>query len=709
MRLTPIWIKRIAEQLGKDSRFIRATTNLLEEGCTIAFIARYRKDRTGGMNEVEIETVRDLMQSAKVLEDRRSFILETIFVPGYRNEELKKKIMECFDRHELEDLYQPFRKRRKTRADTARDLGLEPLAGIIFNQKENNINSLLSRFNKQGTLSADAVLQGARDIIAEWISEQVNVKNALRNLFTEKAFIESTVVKAKKEKAENYRDYFQFHESVKSIPAHRIMAIFRGVEEGYLRFCITPEQEQAIGMIEKLVLKFRNASGEQVRIAIQDSWKRLLQPALENECKNNLLEKAENEAIRIFAENLKQLLLSAPLGPKRILAIDPGIRTGCKAVCLDHNGNLLQSATLFIHTGPAEREKATVELKNLCNTYKPEAIAIGDGTAGRETEQFVKSKIPDIPTYLVNEDGASVYSVSEAAREEFPGLDVTVKGTVSIGRRLMDPLSELVKIDPKSIGVGQYQHDVNPGKLKLKLDQTVENCVNHVGVNLNTASWHLLSYVSGLGPALARQIVDFRSKYGSFSNRSQLKEIPRLGPKAFEQCAGFLRIIQGDNPLDKSGVHPEHYPVVQQMAKDLRTDIAALIGNHALIAQIDIAKYETESVGKFTLSDILKDLQKPMNDPRDSFSVTHFAPNIRSVQDLKPGMQLPGKVTNITAFGAFIDIGLKQDGLVHISQLADKFVKDPNEVVRLHQNVLVKVLEIDASRNRISLSMKSNA
>lgn len=699
-------VKSVSEQLMLPFNSVKVVLTLFEEGCTIPFIARYRKDKTGGMDEVSIAAIQNASKSREDFFKRKQFIIETIREQGKLSAELLKQIEECNDLQGLEDIYLPYKKRRKTKADIAREKGLEPLAKIIFNQRENNIRHLIPKFLNKEVKNAEEALQGARDIIAEWINENPDLRNRLRERFVKYGLLHAKVVKTKIDQAQKYRDYFDYSEKMEHCPSHRIMAVFRGVEEGFLRFEIMPDELANMEFLERQVLKFRNECGEQVKIALVDSWKRLLQPSLETEFKNKLIEKAEIEAIRVFAENLKQLLLSAPLGSKRILAIDPGIRTGCKVVCLDQKGNLLTSDTVFIHTGLTERDKAKITLTELCRKFEIEAFAIGDGTAGRETQQFVQSLQLNIPLFMVNEDGASVYSVSEVARQEFPKQDVTVKGTISIGRRLMDPLAELVKIDPKSIGVGQYQHDVNPLKLKEKLDLTVESCVNMVGVNLNTAGPHLLSYVSGLGPVLAQNIVDYRQKIGKFTSRIQLKEVPRLGSKAFEQCAGFLRIKNGDNPLDGSGVHPENYPIVDKIAKDLNTNTSELIGNERLINSIEISKYINESIGELTLKDILSELRKPGLDPREEATAFQFAGHVMSVKDLKVGMLLPGMVTNITAFGAFVDIGVKQDGLVHVSQLANKFVKDPNEVVKLQQKVLVKVMEVDLDRKRISLSMK---
>lgn len=696
--------EHIKAALGLKQQTVKAVLDLLNEGCTIPFIARYRKDRTLGADEVQVEAIQQLYKDLKELQKRKEYILETIAAQGKLTDDLRIKIENCYDNQQVEDLYLPYKQRKKTKADLAREAGLEPLAKLIWEQKENNLKHAVNRL-RNGKPEEEA-LAGARDIIAEWINENALVRNDLRERFKKHANLFAKVIKTKAEQAQKYRDYFDYAEKLDRCPGHRIMAVFRGVDEGLLRFGIEPDIELTMEALERKFLKHRNDCGEQVKLAIKDAYKRLLQPSLETEFKNILWERAEQEAIRVFADNLKQLLLSAPLGSKNVLAIDPGIRTGCKVVCLDNKGNLLKKGVLYIHEGSAKKMEASEWIKECCNQFSIEAFAIGDGTAGRETQEFVLSLQLGIPVFLVNEDGASVYSASEVAREEFPSEDITVRGTVSIGRRLMDPLAELVKIDPKAIGVGQYQHDVNPSKLKEKLDQTVVSCVNMVGVNLNTAGKHLLAYVSGLGPVLAQNIVDFRLKTGKFRNRKQLLEVPRLGEKVFEQCAGFLRIVDGDNPLDASGVHPESYKLVAQMAADMGCKPAELIRNEQAVKQIQPDKYVSNGIGVLGVNDILNELLKPGLDPRDEVGVFQFASNIYTVSDLKEGMVLPGIVSNITAFGAFVDIGIKQDGLVHISHLANRFVKDPNEVVKLQQKVLVKVLDIDTQRGRVSLSMK---
>lgn len=700
------FFKSIAEQLGIPIQSVKTVLDLFDAGSTLPFIARYRKDQTGGLDEVVIDGIKNLAKSMDEFDKRKIFILDTIKEQGKLSDVLRLIIENCKDPHLLEDLYLPYKQRRKTKADIARELGLEPLAKLIYNQRENNLRHVVARFINANVKSQNEALQGARDIIAEWINEDVGLRNRLRDRFQKQGFIQCKVVKSKINEAQKYRDYFAFSEKIDKCPSHRIMAIFRGTEEAFLRLSIETDEDTTLEFLDKLVVKFRNESGEQVILALKDSYKRLLQPSLETEFKNLLWEKAELESIKVFAENLRQLLLSAPLGSKRVLAIDPGIKTGCKVVCLDENGMLLCKDVVFLSNGKELGEKAGVILKQLCEKFKIEAIAIGDGTAGRESSDFVRDLKLVIPLFMVNEDGASVYSASEVAREEFPNEDITVRGTISIGRRLMDPLAELVKIDPKAIGVGQYQHDVNTGKLKDKLDQTVISCVNQVGVNVNTASKHLLSYVSGLGHVIAQNIIDYRLKNGKFINREQLKEVPRLGSKAYEQCAGFLRINNGNNPLDRSGVHPENYGLIKKMADDKRVDLEQFVGNTSLIKQTDLSHYITEDIGELTLKDIFKELLKPGLDPREEVSTFQFTSNIHTMSDLRVGMVLPGIVSNITAFGAFVDIGVKQDGLVHVSHLADRYIKEPNEVVKLQQKVLVKILEIDVNRKRIALSMK---
>ncbi len=696
----------IANKLGLNPNAVKMVMTLFDEGCTIPFIARYRKDRTGGLDEVAIENIQQQLKELQEFYKRQAYIIETIEEAGKMTTALKARIMEARDIQTLEDLYLPYKQRKKTKADMAREAGLEPLAKVLFAQQDNNIESQAHRFVKGNVKSIEDALQGARDIIAEWLNENAELRNRLRERFSKHGMLSAKLVKSKEADAQKYKDYFQYSERLDRAPSHRVMAVFRGVDEGYLRFGIEPDEEITLEFLRRFVVRNNSGAGQQVWIAAQDAYKRLLQPSLESEFKKLLWEKAEQQAINVFAENLKQLLLSAPLGAKRILAIDPGIRTGCKVVCLDAQGKLLTTSVIFLHQGNESIEKARNIIQGLFEKYKIETIAIGDGTAGRETESFIKSLSLGVPIFMVNEDGASVYSASEVAREEFPEQDVTVRGTVSIGRRLMDPLAELVKIDPKAIGVGQYQHDVNAVKLKAKLDQTVASCVNHVGVNLNTASRHLLAYVSGLGPVLAQNIVEHRAAIGGFTNRSQLKDVPRLGSKAFEQSAGFLRITGGDNPLDASGVHPENYSVVKSMAKEVGLGLKELIGNSKALDTINSKAYISDATGELSIRDILNELKKPGLDPRQEAVAFQYAEGIYKMEDLRTGMVVPGIISNITQFGAFVDIGVKQDGLVHISHIANKFIKDPNEVVKLQQRVMVKVLEVDIARKRIMLSMK---
>ncbi|MBC7425122.1 MAG: RNA-binding transcriptional accessory protein, partial [Bacteroidia bacterium] len=659
----------IAINLGLNANSVKTVLDLFDQKCTIPFIARYRKDKTGGLDEVAIENIQKEFKRLKELELRKEFILETIKSQGKLTNELSSLIINTSDIQTLEDLYLPYKQRRKTKGDIARENGLESLAKIVFNQRENNPSQVAFKYFNDKIKTKEDALSGARDIIAEWINEDLSIRNKLRERFEKHGILSAKLVKSKEVEAQKFKDYFNYSEKNGNIPSHRIMAVFRGVDEGYLRFAIEPDEALTLEFLERQTVKFRNDCGIQVQLATRDAYKRLLQPSLETELKNNLWDKAEQKAIDVFAENLKQLLLSAPLGAKRVMAIDPGIRTGCKVVCLDEKGTLLKNDVIYIHEGKERTEKAATTIKNLCTQFHVEAFAIGDGTAGRETEQFINSLNLNLPLFMVNEDGASVYSASEAAREEFPNEDVTVRGAVSIGRRLMDPLAELVKIDPKSIGVGQYQHDVNAVKLKDKLDQTVMNCVNAIGVNLNTASRHLLSYVSGLGPAIAQNIITYRKENGAFKNRNELKKVTRLGSKAFEQCAGFLRITSGNDILDSSGVHPENYGLVKTIAKDAGISPSDLIANEKVIAHIDWKKYVNETVGELTIKDILTELKKPGLDPREEAVAFQYAAGIYKIDDLSTGMLLPGIVTNITQFGAFIDIGVKQDGLVHVSQL----------------------------------------
>ena len=698
----------IAQRLSLNPKQVEATIKLLEEGATVPFISRYRKEATGSLDEVQIAEIRDSLQKLKDLEKRRQSIIETIREQGKLSDELLKQLNDTWDSSELEDLYLPYKPKRKTRASVAREKGLEPLAGMLMKQGHHNPESLASKFVKGEVGSAEEALQGARDIMAEWVNERKSARYHLRNLYDRQGQISSKVVKGKTEEGAKYRDYFDFNGQLNRCPSHRLLAIRRGEAEGILRIGIAPEEHDALERLERIFIKGHSESADQVQMAVKDAYKRLLGPSLETEFRNSSKEKADLEAIRVFAENLRQLLLAPPLGQRRILAIDPGFRTGCKVVCLDEQGNLLHNETIYPHPPRQEGSRAAAKVAHLLTVYKLDVIAIGNGTAGRETQEFIRNKVRmagDVEVFMVNEAGASIYSASAVAREEFPDFDVTVRGSVSIGRRLMDPLAELVKIDAKSIGVGQYQHDVDQNLLKQSLDQVVESCVNRVGVNLNTASKHLLTYVSGLGPKLAGNIVEYRRENGLFKSRKELLKVPGLGPKAFEQCAGFLRIPEANNPLDNSAVHPERYSLVEKMAKQLSRPVAAMLEADDL-NQIRLQDYVSEEVGLPTLQDIVEELGKPGRDPRGTAKTFAFARNIRSIDDLKVGMNLPGLITNITNFGAFVDVGAKQDGLVHISQLADKFVSDPNQVVRLQQEVRVKVLEVDVARKRINLSIK---
>ena len=701
----------IAEQLNLGPRQVEKTIELLEQGATVPFIARYRKEVTGSLNEVQITAIRDLLIKLKELDKRREAILSSITEQGKMTPDLEKQILAATNMTELEDIYLPFKPKRRTRATMAIERGLEPLADELQKQYSCNLEQLAAQYvnAEKGVGTAEEALAGARDIIAERVSENAQARNRVRGLFRRSAMLSSRVVKNKEEEAGKYESWFDWKENAMRAPSHRILALFRGEEEGMLRVHVLPDDDTpAYDMLERQFVSGRYESSEQVRMAVRDGYKRLLQPSIETEFYNLLKEKADKEAIRVFAENLRQLLLASPLGQKRILAIDPGFRTGCKTVCLDAQGQLLHNETIYPFTSVREERAAIAKLEALVEAFRIEAIAIGNGTAGRETEEVVKrchfkNKVIAV---MVSENGASVYSASEVARREFPEYDVTVRGAVSIGRRLMDPLSELVKIDPKSIGVGQYQHDVNQSLLQESLNDVVVSCVNSVGVELNTASRELLSYVSGIGPSLADKIVDYRNRQGAFHSRQELKKVERLGDKAFEQCAGFLRVRESNNPLDRSAVHPERYKLVEQMAADCGTTVQQLMDNKGLRDQIDINKYVTPDCGLPTLQDIMKELDKPGLDPRARFEVFEFDKNVTRIEDVKEGMELPGIVTNITAFGAFVDIGVHQDGLVHISQLANRRVNDPSEVVHLHQHVRVKVIEVDLRRRRISLTMK---
>ena len=701
----------IAKDLQLPERGVDNTLELLEQGCTIPFISRYRKERTGGLNEVQIAQISQLNDNYKTVSKRKETILKTIEEQGKLTDELKSRIDECWDNALLEDIYLPYKPKRRTKAQVARERGLEPLAQIIMLQQEQKPKEIAKKFVNKDVPTAEDAITGAKDIIAETINEDERSRIQLRNTFEREAIIKSKVIKAKanNDEAAKYSDYFDFKEPLKRCSSHRLLAMRRGEKEGYLRISIDIEYEdECIGRLQRLHVRGTSPCGRIINEAAEDAYKRLLKPSIENEFATLSKLKADEEAIKVFAENLRQLLLAAPLGQKRVMGIDPGFRTGCKVVCLDEQGNLLYNEAIFPHPPVNRRMQAKVHTEQMIKQYAIEAIAIGNGTANRETVEFVKELDLDkkVQIFTVSEDGASIYSASKIAREEFPDEDVTVRGAVSIARRLIDPLAELVKIDPKSIGVGQYQHDVDQNKLKQSLDQTVESCVNAVGVNLNTASQHLLTYISGLGPILAKNIVEYRREHGAFTSRSQLKKVPRLGPAAFEQCAGFLRIPQAKNPLDNSAVHPESYRIVEKMAHDKHCTVGELIKNKDLQKQIDINKYVTDKVGIPTLTDIMNELEKPGLDPREQLEEFEFDPNVTTIDDVVEGMILPGIVTNITNFGAFVDIGVHQDGLVHISQMADKYVKDPNEIVKLHQHVKVRVVEVDMIRNRIGLSMK---
>lgn len=701
----------IAAELKLPAHRIANTLKLLQGGATIPFISRYRKEATGGLDEVQIGDIQTRYEKLCELSKRKETVLSTIEEQGKLTPELKARISACWNATELEDIYLPFKPKRKTRAEAARAKGLEPLALLLMMQKENNLAAKVRNFVKGEVKDEEDALKGARDILAEQISEDERSRNLMRNQFQRQALIQSKVVKGKEaeEASAKYRDYFDFCEPLKKCSSHRLLALRRGESEGVLKVNIFPEDEDMCNeRLQRLFVRANNECAHQVEEALTDGYKRLLKPAIETEFAALSKEKADEEAIRVFAENLRQLLLAPPLGQKRVMGIDPGFRTGCKVVCLDAQGTLLHNEAIYPHPPKSEYAQAARKIVKLVEQYKIEAIAIGNGTASRETEQFVTSQRYDreVQVFVVSEDGASIYSASKTAREEFPDYDVTVRGAVSIGRRLMDPLAELVKIDAKSIGVGQYQHDVDQTKLKASLDQTVESCVNLVGVNVNTASKHLLTYVSGLGPTLAQNIVDYRTENGPFESRRQLLKVPRMGAKAYEQCAGFLRIPQAKNPLDNSAVHPESYPIVEQMAKDLNCTVADLIKDKELRSKIDLKKYVTDTVGLPTLTDILQELDKPGRDPRQKIQVFEFDKNVRTLDDLQEGMELPGIVTNITNFGCFVDIGIKENGLVHVSQLADRFVSNPADVVRIHQHVRVKVMSIDHERKRIQLTMK---
>ena len=705
------YFEKIAKELSIRANQVANTAELIKGGATVPFIARYRKEYTDSLDEQQIMKIRDRMEQLEAIEKRRDSIIQSIEEQDKLTEDLKKQLEEAESLSELEDIYLPYRPKRKTRATIAKSRGLEPLAKMLMSQNSGDVHSLAARFvddEKEVPTEEDA-LAGARDIIAEWVNEHKYARNRMRWLFRRSAQIHSKVIKGKEDDGMNYKSWFDFSERIASAPSHRILAMFRGEKEGFLRLNIEPNKEEAIENLEKIFVKGNNESSEQVKLAVEDSYKRLLQPSMETELKSEARERADGKAIEVFVENVRQLLLAAPLGQKTVMAIDPGFRTGCKVVCLDRQGELLHNETIYPHPPQNEVKEAIKKVSSLVDAYKIEAIAIGNGTAGRQTERFIKSVrfSRDVIAVMVNESGASVYSASKVAREEFPDYDVTVRGSVSIGRRLMDPLAELVKIDPKSIGVGQYQHDVNQAALAKSLEDTVMSCVNNVGVEVNTASKQLLSYVSGLGPSLAGKIIEYRTENGPFSSRAEFMEVPGFGAKAFEQSAGFLRIRDAENPLDSSAVHPESYAVVARIVDQYNTAVEELMEDEQLRKKIDLKAFVDDQTGLPTLKDIMDELAKPGRDPRKKFDLFEFDSGVNSMEDLREGMVLPGIVTNITAFGAFVDIGVHQDGLVHVSQMADRYVKDPNEIVTLNQKVQVKVIDIDQDRKRIGLSMKN--
>ena len=702
-----IFSKMIATALNIAVHQVENTLSLLNGGATIPFISRYRKEATGGLDEVQIGEIKERSDKLSEIAKRKETILKTIEEQGKLTADLKKRIEACWDATELEDIYLPYKPKRKTRAEVARQKGLEPLATILLMQRENNLSARVRSFIKGEVKDEEDALKGARDIIAEQVSEDERSRQQVRNLFSRQAIITSKVVKGKEEEGAKYKDYFDFSEPLKRCTSHRLLAIRRGESEGLLKVSISPDDAECTERLERSYVRGNNECSRQVQEAVRDAYKRLLKPSIETEFAALSKEKADEEAIRVFAGNLRQLLLAPPLGQKRVMGIDPGYRTGCKVVCLDAQGNLLHNETIYPHPPKSEHGVSARKLTKLVEQYQIEAIAIGNGTASRETEAFVTNQRYDrkLQVFVVSEDGASIYSASKIAREEFPDYDVTVRGAVSIGRRLMDPLAELVKIEAKSIGVGQYQHDVDQTALKKSLDMTVESCVNSVGVNLNTASRHLLTYISGLGPTLAQNIVDYRAENGAFTSRKELMKVPRMGAKAFEQCAGFLRIPDAKNPLDNSAVHPESYAVVEHIAKDMKCSVEDLIKNKDIRSQIDIKKYVSDKVGLPTLTDIMAELEKPGRDPRQAIKVFEFDKNVKTIDDLKIGMVLPGIVTNITNFGCFVDVGIKENGLVHVSQLCREFVSDPTTVVNIHQHVQVKVIGIDMERKRISMTM----
>ena len=700
--------RMISAVLGISEKQIRQTLGLLENGATIPFISRYRKEVTGGLDEVQIESIKTHYEKLSETAKRKETILSTIQEQGKLTAELQKRIEETWENTLLEDIYLPYKPKRKTRAEAARQKGLEPLATLLMLQRDPHPEERAANYVKGDVKNVEDALKGARDIIAEHVSEDERARNSVRSSFVRQGTLTAKVVKGKEEEAAKYRDYFDYSESLRRCSSHRLLAIRRAEAEGLLKVSISPNDEECAERLERQFVRSNNACGQQVAEAVQDAYKRLLKPSIETEFATQSKERADEEAIKVFAENLRQLLLASPLGQKRVMGIDPGFRTGCKVVCLDAQGNLLHNENIYPHPPVSKQKEAFAKLQMMMESYKIDAVAIGNGTASRETEEFLKHQRfnRDVQIFIVSEQGASIYSASKIARDEFPDYDVTVRGAVSIGRRLMDPLAELVKIDPKSIGVGQYQHDVDQTKLKKSLDQTVENCVNLVGVNLNTASSHLLTYISGLGPQLAQNIVNYRAENGAFTSRKELMKVPRMGAKAFEQCAGFLRIPQAKNPLDNTAVHPESYCIVEQMAKDLDCSVAELIASRELRLKINPERYLSPTVGMPTLKDILQELDKPGRDPRGPIKIFEFDKNVRTINDLREGMELPGIVGNITNFGAFVDIGIKENGLVHLSQLADRFISDPNEVVSIHQHIRVKVLSIDMDRKRIQLTMK---
>ena len=705
------YISRVAEELNLSDGQVRATVSLIEDGATVPFIARYRKEATGSLDEVEITGIRDRLTQLRVLDKRREAIFASLDERGLMTEELRDKLMAAQTMTELEDIYLPYRPKRRTRATVAREKGLEPLADILLEQDDRDPETEALAFvdPDKGIGNVEEALAGARDIIAELVSEHQEAREKMRHLYATKGMFRTKVVTGKEEGGSKYRDYFDWEEPVANAPSHRVLAMRRGEKENVLTLRVIPPEDEALGVLESLFVKGGTPASLEVKTAVHDGFKRLLAPSIETEIRKETKKRADDESIKVFADNLRQLLLASPLGRKNVMAVDPGYRTGCKVCCLDSQGKLLLNDTIFPHQSEKLAEQSKNTVIDLCKRFNVEVIAVGNGTAGRETEAFLHSiDLPgNPPVVMVNESGASIYSASEAAREEFPDYDVTVRGTVSIGRRLMDPLAELVKIDPKSIGVGQYQHDVDQAMLKDNLDDVVISCVNSVGVDLNTASRQLLTYVSGLGPSLAKTIVLFRDEQGPFRSREELMQVPRLGDKAFEQAAGFLRIMDGDNPLDASAVHPESYQVVESIACDRRCSVLDLLRKESLREQVEVSRYVTETVGLPTLNDIMTELAKPGRDPRSGFELFSFAEGIHSITDLKPGMKVAGIVTNITAFGAFVDIGVHQDGLVHISQLADRFVRNPADVVKVHQKVKVTVLEIDVDRKRISLSLRN--